>query len=88
LHKVAIHDLNQVFNLGFDHSIYDIHAGTAISNRLRFGLSNSFNIISANGKIEHYWFDEKKNFFKLCRFMSQSLLIKKSSKNINFFFYP
>lgn len=65
LHKVAIHDLNQVFNLGFDHSIYDIHAGTAISNRLRFGLSNSFNIISANGKIEHYWFDEnEKKFLK------------------------
>lgn len=63
LHKVAVHDLNQIFQLGFDHPILDIHAGTATSNRLRFGLTNSFNVISDDGKIEHYWFDEKEQIF-------------------------
>lgn len=64
LHKVAVHDLNQIFQLGFDHPILDIHAGTAISNRLRFGFSNSFNVILKDGAIEHYWFDEQSKTFK------------------------
>ncbi|ENW94586.1 metallophosphoesterase family protein [Acinetobacter sp. NIPH 298] len=64
LHKVAVHDLNQIFHLGFDHPILDIHAGTAISNRVRFGLPNSFNVILADGVIEHYWFDEQKKQFE------------------------
>lgn len=64
LHKVAVHDLNQIFQLGFDHPILDIHAGTAISNRLRFGFSNSFNVILKDGSIEHYWFDEQSKTFK------------------------
>ena len=63
LHKVAVHDLNQIFQLGFDHPILDIHAGTAISNRLRFGFSNSFNVILKDGSIEHYWFDEDQKTF-------------------------
>ncbi|MCH7390324.1 metallophosphoesterase family protein [Acinetobacter dispersus] len=63
LHKVAVHDLNQIFQLGFDHPIFDIHAGTATSNRLRFGFSNSFNVILADGEIEHYWFDESLKIF-------------------------
>ncbi|ENV37668.1 hypothetical protein F959_01188 [Acinetobacter venetianus RAG-1 = CIP 110063] len=64
LHKVAVHDLNQIFQLGFEYPICDIHAGTATSNRLRFGFSNSFNVILDNGVIEHYWFDEDKNSFE------------------------
>ncbi|ENX40473.1 metallophosphoesterase family protein [Acinetobacter sp. NIPH 2100] len=63
LHKVAVHDLNQIFHLGFDHPIFDIHAGTATSNRLRFGFSNSFNVILEDGAIEHYWFDESLKIF-------------------------
>lgn len=63
LHKVAIHNLNQIFELGFDHPILDIHAGTATSNRLRFGFSNSFNVILNDGAIEHYWFDESLKIF-------------------------
>jgi len=63
LHKVAVHDLNQIFQLGFDHPILDIHAGTATSNRLRFGFSNSFNVILNDGTIEHYWFDESLKIF-------------------------
>ncbi|WP_436899420.1 metallophosphoesterase family protein [Acinetobacter gyllenbergii] len=66
LHKVAVHDLNQTFQLGFDHPILDIHAGTATSNRLRFGFSNSFNVILNDGTIDHYWFDENSGVF-ICR---------------------
>ncbi|EPG40870.1 metallophosphoesterase family protein [Acinetobacter colistiniresistens] len=68
LHNVAVHDLNQIFQLGFNHPILDIHAGTATSNRLRFGLTNSFNVILKDGTVEHYWLDEQERLFKPSRF--------------------
>ncbi|MCH7336944.1 metallophosphoesterase family protein [Acinetobacter sp. NIPH 2699] len=64
LHQAAVYDLTQVYQLNIEHPVYDIHAGTAISNRLHHDASNSFNVILANGTIEHYWFDEQKKQFE------------------------
>ncbi len=65
LHHVAVFDLNQIYHLNLQHPIYEVHAGTATSKRLYRGTPNSFNTILADGKIEHYLFDESiKDFVK------------------------
>ena len=63
LHQTAVYDLTKIYHLNVNHPIYDIHAGTAISSRLHHDSTNSFNVILGNGKIEHYWFDEKLKIF-------------------------
>jgi hypothetical protein len=63
LHQTAVYDLTKIYHLNVNHPIYDIHAGTAISSRLHHDSTNGFNVILGNGKIEHYWFDEKLKIF-------------------------
>ena len=63
LHQTAVYDLTKIYQLNVNHPIYDIHAGTAISSRLHHDSTNGFNVILGNGKIEHYWFDEKLKIF-------------------------
>lgn len=63
LHKTAVYDLTQIYHLEIDHPIYDIHAGTATSSRLHYHVPNSFNVISNEGKIDHYWFNSTKGEF-------------------------
>ena len=65
LHKTAVYNLTQIYNLKIDHPVYDIHAGTATSYRLHKGLPNSFNTISNDGLIQHFWFDERTKSFVL-----------------------
>lgn len=65
LHQPAIYDLNQMFGLGMDHPVYDVHAGTSASNRLHKNEPNSFNLIDATGKISQYLFDEVAQAFML-----------------------
>ncbi len=59
LHLVAVYDLNKAFGLNLDHPVYEVHAGTAISQRLRRKMPNSFNVIRNDGRFEHYFFDEQ-----------------------------
>lgn len=65
LHQSAVYDLNQIYHLGVDHPVLDIHAGTAISYRLHRGLPNSFNVIYPNADVQHYYFDEQRKEFIL-----------------------
>lgn len=58
LHQPTTYDLNQIFKLGLDHPVYDVHAGTSASNRLHQNEPNSFNLIDATGNISQYLFDE------------------------------
>lgn len=63
LHQPATYDLNQIFKLGLDHPVYDVHAGTSASNRLHQNEPNSFNLIDATGNISQYLFDEMAQSF-------------------------
>ncbi len=63
LHHSAVYDLNQIYQLGANHPVLDIHAGTALSYRLRHSQSNSFNCISKHGEIWHYDFDAEHGEF-------------------------
>ncbi|MFV5403199.1 metallophosphoesterase [Acinetobacter sp. 228] len=63
LHQPATYDLNQIFELGLDHPVYDVHAGTSASNRLHQNEPNSFNLIDATGNISQYLFDEMAQSF-------------------------
>lgn len=63
LHQPATYDLNQIFKLGLDHPVYDVHAGTSASNRLHQNEPNSFNLIDATGNISQYLFDEMTQSF-------------------------
>jgi len=65
LHQSAVYDLNQIYHLGADHPVLDIHAGTAISYRLHRGLPNSLNLIYSNGDVEHYYFNNQQKEFVL-----------------------
>ena len=65
LHKTAVYNLTQIYDLKIDHPVYDIHAGTATSYRLHKDLPNSFNTISNEGLIQHFWFDERTKSFVL-----------------------
>lgn len=65
LHKTAVYDLTQIYQLRVDEPVYDIHAGTATSYRLYKNLPNSFNVILNDGCVEHYWFDPASKAFVL-----------------------
>lgn len=67
LHQSAVYDLNQIYHLGAQHPVLDIHAGTATSYRLHAGLPNSFNTIDAAGDVEHYLFDQAQQRFVTSR---------------------
>lgn len=57
LHQIGVFNLNDYYALESEQPIYDIHAGTACSSRLRYGFPNSFNCIGSNGAIDHYCYD-------------------------------
>ena len=63
LHLVAVYDLNQEFALNLQHSVYEVHAGTATSKRLHKNTPNSFNVIRNDGSFQHYFFDEQQQDF-------------------------
>lgn len=63
LHNVAVYDLKEEFHLNVEHPIYDVHAGTATSNRIYRETPNSFNVILNNGEFQHYYFDESTRDF-------------------------
>ncbi|NLZ86304.1 MAG: 3',5'-cyclic-nucleotide phosphodiesterase, partial [Gammaproteobacteria bacterium] len=65
LHQPAVYDLNLIFDLGADHPVYDVHAGTSASHRLHKKEPNSFNLIDASGKISQYLFDDVTQSFLL-----------------------
>ncbi|WP_166170314.1 metallophosphoesterase [Acinetobacter sp. SA01] len=65
LHQSAVYDLNQIYHLGVDHPVLDIHAGTATSYRLHRGLPNSLNLIYPNADVEHYYFNNQQKEFVL-----------------------
>ncbi|EPF80025.1 metallophosphoesterase [Acinetobacter rudis] len=64
-HLSAVYDLNQHFQLGLQHGVYEVHAGTSCSNRLYKKLTNSFNVIYPNGEVQHYDFSDKQQAFIL-----------------------
>lgn len=57
LHVPAAYDLNQIYQLGAAHPVWDIHAGTATSYRLHDNLPNSFNVIDNHMDVRHYFFN-------------------------------
>ncbi len=63
LHRTAVYDLNRIFELGGNHPVYDVHAGTSASHRLHKNQPNSFNAIDETGKITQYCFDEQLKTF-------------------------
>lgn len=63
LHQIGVFNLSQIYALDTLSPVYDIHAGTACSTRLRDGIPNSFNTISPQGAISHYVFDALKQQF-------------------------
>lgn len=65
LHMTAVHDLNHVFDLSGEHSIYEVHAGSSSSYRLYSSYPNSLNTISAAGQIHHYIYNEDQQEFLL-----------------------
>lgn len=65
LHLSAVYDLNQQYQLGLSHPIYEVHAGTSCSHRQYKKLPNSFNVMYADGKVEYYDFDEMQQQFVL-----------------------
>lgn len=65
LHQSAVFDLNHHYRLGRAHPILDIHAGTALSHRLRHGLPNSVNIIHNDLSIWRYDYIEAQQQFLL-----------------------
>jgi 3',5'-cyclic AMP phosphodiesterase CpdA len=65
LHQSAVYDLNRYFLLQQAHPILDIHAGTALSSRLRQTLPNSVNVISPELNVLRYDYQaEHKQFIK------------------------
>lgn len=63
LHQSAVFDLNQYFLLEQPHPILDIHAGTALSNRLRHHFINSVNLITADLQVTRYDYAAKQQQF-------------------------
>lgn len=68
LHQSAVYDLNQIYNLGANHRVMDIHAGTATSYRLHHGLPNSLNVIYANAEVQHFYFDPQQQEFVIKKY--------------------
>ncbi|TCM69980.1 3',5'-cyclic AMP phosphodiesterase CpdA [Acinetobacter calcoaceticus] len=65
LHIVAVYDLNQQYQLGLKHPVYEVHAGTATSHRHYKKTPNSFNVIDGNGNIQHYYFNAQTAEFEV-----------------------
>ncbi len=65
LHQSAVYDLNQVYQLESSHPVLEIHAGTATSYRLHHGLPNGFNVLFNNLDVQHYYFSEVDQDFKI-----------------------
>lgn len=65
LHQSAVYDLNHIYDLKAQHPVLEIHAGTATSYRLHQDLPNSFNVMHANGQVQHYCFDDLAKEFVL-----------------------
>ncbi|MBF7682546.1 metallophosphoesterase [Acinetobacter sp. B5B] len=63
LHHTGMYNLTQLFGLKTVQPIWDIHAGTATSWRLRKHQPNSFNTISERGEVIHYYFHDQDNMF-------------------------
>lgn len=57
LHESAVYDLNQYYMLGEAHPVLDIHAGTALSRRLRHGLPNAVNVIAPDLTVLRYQYE-------------------------------
>jgi 3',5'-cyclic AMP phosphodiesterase CpdA len=65
LHQSAVFDLNEIYQLGADHEIFEVHAGTATSYRLHGQSVNSFNLIYPDLKVEVFKFDQTQLKFTL-----------------------
>lgn len=63
LHQSAVYDLNRYFLLQQSHPILDIHAGTALSDRLRHTFPNSVNVISPDLNVHRYDYDTQHQQF-------------------------
>ena len=63
LHESAVYDLNQCYSLGQSQPILDIHAGTALSHRIRHHLPNSVNILCNDLSVHRYDFDIHRHEF-------------------------
>lgn len=63
LHESAVYDLNQYYRLGELHPVLDIHAGTALSRRLRHGLPNAVNVIKPDLRVVRYQYDAAQSAF-------------------------
>lgn len=73
LHQAARYDLNQIYQLGVSHPIWDIHAGTATSHRLHHGLPNSFNALDVQGNMSTYIFNPHDQQFHLSQQFKASI---------------
>lgn len=65
LHQSAVYHLNPFYHLNAHQPVLDIHAGTALSDRLHHQDKNGFNCIYTNGAIEAFIFDEGEKCFKI-----------------------
>lgn len=63
LHNAAVNDLNPILNLNLPNPLYDVIAGTAISERLHGQSANGFNVVHIDGHFEHFLFDENSQSF-------------------------
>ena len=63
LHQSAVYDLNEFYHLGQSHPILDIHAGTALSHRMRQSFPNSVNLICNDFSVHRYDFDNHSEQF-------------------------
>lgn len=63
LHVTAAYNLNEKYQLGLTHPVYEVHAGTATSHRHYKKITNSFNVIHNSGEIQFYFYDEKRKQF-------------------------
>jgi 3',5'-cyclic AMP phosphodiesterase CpdA len=72
LHESAVYDLNQYFLLGKAHPVLDIHAGTALSHRIRHQLPNSVNVINPDMSVLRYDYDAHENRFKMSKVLWQA----------------
>ncbi|MCJ8147427.1 metallophosphoesterase [Acinetobacter sp. A3.8] len=64
LHQSAVYHLNQFYHLDVAQSVLDIHAGTTFSNRTHHGEENGFNVITVQGEIDAYLYDESAKSFQ------------------------
>ncbi|KAA8735229.1 3',5'-cyclic-nucleotide phosphodiesterase [Acinetobacter qingfengensis] len=64
LHHSAKYNLQQLYGLNVEHPVWDIHAGTALSYRLHHGQQNGFNLITPDGAVLVYLFNEISNKFE------------------------